>query len=33
MIRIEINKIDNRKTTENQWEKSWFFGGGDQQIW
>ena len=28
MIKTEINKIDNRKTTENQWQKSWFFGRG-----
>lgn len=30
MIRTEINKIDNRQTTENQWEKKlvlWVRGG------
>ena len=32
MIRTEINKIENRKSTENQWEKSWLFGGKNQQI-
>lgn len=36
MIRTEINKIDNRQTTENQWEKKlvlWWGGRWNQEIW